>query len=180
MARYVVLVRGVNVGGHNKLPMAKFRELLSGLGFTEVATYLQSGNAVITAPRQSPAKLATAVERALKQQLNLSVQVLVVTGERFKRIVSDNPMVKDDQDPTHLYVAFLSGKPNSKALQAIDVNRYAPDRFSVAGDVAYLHYPKGMGRSRLDPGVVFGRCGVWATARNWRTVGQLLDLVAED
>jgi uncharacterized protein (DUF1697 family) len=178
VARYVVLVRGVNVGGHNKLPMAKFRELLTGLGFTDVATYLQSGNAVITAARQSPAKLATTVERALKQELNLSVQVLAVTGDRLKRIVNDNPMVKDDHYPTHLYVAFMSGKPNSKALQAIDATRYAPDRFTVVGDVAYLHYPKGMGRSRLDPGVVFGRCGVWVTARNWRTVGQLLDLVA--
>ena len=178
MARFVVLVRGVNVGGHNKLPMAAFRELLSGLGFTDVATYLQSGNAVFTTAKRAPATLATTVERALKQELNLGVQVLVVTGDRLQRIVDDNPMVADDDDPTHLYVAFLSGKPNSKALRAIDVDRYAPDRFIVVGDVAYLHYPTGMGRSRLDPGAVFGRCGVWATARNWRTVGQLLDMVA--
>jgi uncharacterized protein (DUF1697 family) len=177
MARYVVLVRGVNVGGHNKLPMAKFRELLSGLGFTDVATYLQSGNAVFTTAKQPPAKLATAIERALKQTLNLDVRVLVITSARLQRIVNDNPMVKDDDDPTHLYVAFLSGKPNSKKLQGIDVDRYAPDRFTVLSDVAYLHYPKGMGKSRLDPGVVFGRCGVWATARNWRTVNQLLELL---
>ncbi len=179
MPRYVALVRGVNVGGHNKLPMAKFRDLLSESGFTDVTTYLQSGNAVFTAARRSPATLAKTVETALKEELKLNVQVLVVTGDRLQRIVKDNPMVKDDDDPTHLYVAFLSGKPNVKALQAIDADRYAPDRFIVVGDVAYLHYPKGMGRSRLDPGVVFGRCGVWATARNWRTVGQLLDLVTE-
>jgi uncharacterized protein (DUF1697 family) len=178
--RYVVLVRGVNVGGHNKLPMADFREVLTGIGFTNVATYLQSGNAVFTATRRSPAALAKVVEAALKQELKLNVQALVVTSDRLKRIVKDNPMVKVDDDPTHLYVAFLSGKPHAKALKAIDVDRYAPDQFVVAGDIAYLHYPKGMGRSRLDPGVVFGRCGVWATARNWRTVSQLLDLVTGD
>ncbi len=89
-------------------------------------------------------------------------------------------MVTDERDPSHLHVAFLSGTPNRDAVREIDQSPFAPDRFEVVGDVAYLDYPNGMGRSKLDPGKVFGRLGVWVTARNWRTVNALVDLAASE
>ncbi|MEO8329340.1 MAG: DUF1697 domain-containing protein [Candidatus Nanopelagicales bacterium] len=179
MGRYIVLLRGVNVGGHNKVPMAGFRELLASLGHTDVATYLQSGNAVFTSSKSNTATLATGIAQALAQEMSVEVNVLVVTKARFRKVIAANPMAKLDDDPTHLYVAFLSGKPKAALLKAVDVSRFEPDRFKVVGDVAYLHYPNGMGRSKLDPGTLFPKTGVWATARNWRTVLQLDELAAD-
>jgi uncharacterized protein (DUF1697 family) len=178
MARYVVLLRGVNVGGHNKVPMARFRTLLGSLGHTDVATYLQSGNAVFSSSKRSAPKLANEVEQALVDELGVDVRVLVITQARLEQVVQGNPMAALEDDPTHLHVAFLSSPPDTKEAARLDPTPFAPDTFAVVGDVVYLHYPNGMGRSKLDPGKVFNPLGVWATARNWRTVNALLDLAA--
>jgi len=179
VTRYIALVRGVNVGGHNKLPMAEFRKLLSGLNHTDVTTYLQSGNAVFTSTKRSPAKLSAEIQAALGDRLSLDVRTLVLSIDRLRQIIDNNPMARDDEDPTHLYVAFLSGKPDAAAIRQVDPAKFAPDRFEVIGDVIYLHYPKGMGKSKLDPGSVFAKTGIWATARNWRTVNQLAALASQ-
>lgn len=178
MGRFVVLLRGVNVGGHNKVPMADFRHLLEALGHTDVASYLQSGNAVFTSSQRSTKALAAGVEAALVAELGVDVRVLVLTQARLEQIAKANPLVRADSDESHLHVAFLSGKPDAVAVKVIDQSPFAPDRFELVGNVAYLDYPNGMGRSKLDPGKVFNKLGVWVTARNWRTVNALVDLAA--
>ena len=158
--------------------MADFRTLLGSLGHTDVATYLQSGNAVFTSNQRSAATLASGIEHGLTESLDVDVRALVVSQTRLKRIVNDNPMLGSSADPSYLHVAFLSGVPKAALVKQIDRDSFSPDRFEVHGDVVYLLYPNGMGRSKLDPGKVFGRLGVWATARNWRTVHALVDLAA--
>ena len=177
MTRYVVLLRGVNVGGHNKVPMATFRQLLTDLGYTDVATYLQSGNAVFSSSKRSTNALANEIEKEIDHVFGLTIPTLVLSQTRLGEVVAANPMANDD-DPKHLHVAFLSAKPKKGAASKIDAAAFTPDRFVVMGDVVYLHYPNGMGRSKLDPGTVFARMGVWSTARNWRTVNALVDLAA--
>lgn len=178
MGRLVVLLRGVNVGGHNKVPMADLRRLLESLGHTDVASYLQSGNAVFTSSQRSCKALAVSVEGALVAELGVDVRALVLSQARLEQIAKGNPMASADSDAAHLHVAFLCETPDADAVSQIDQSPFAPDRFEVVGDVAYLHYPGGMGRSKLDPGKVFGGLGVWVTARNWRTVNALVDLAA--
>ena len=179
VARYVALLRAVNVGGHNKVPMADFRQLLESLGHTDVATYLQSGNAVFTSSKRNASALAKEIEAELAAQMGLDVRALVLSRSRLETVVKENPMVGLDDDPTHLHIAFFSASPDSAAVKALDGGAFAPDQFAVAGDVAYLYFPNGMGRSTLDPGKVFVKLGVWSTVRNWRTVNQLVELAAQ-
>jgi len=178
VTRYVVLLRGVNVGGHNNVPMATFRQLLTDLGHADVATYLQSGNAVFSSSKRSAKALAAEIEKEIDHVFGLTIPTLVLSQPRLAEVIAANPMAADDDDPKHLHVAFLSAKPKQGAASKIDAAAFVPDRFVVMGDVVYLHYPNGMGRSKLDPGTVFARMGVWSTARNWRTVNALLDLAA--
>ena len=176
MARFVVLLRGVNVGGHNKVPMTTFRSILESLGHTEVATYLQSGNAIFTSGKRNAHRLAADIEQSLADRLGVDVPVLVLSQAELGQIAGNNPMLNLDDDPTHLHVAFFSAKPDPAAVEDLDPKAFAPDQFAVVGDVAYLHFPNGMGRSKLDPGRAFAKLGVWSTARNWRTVNALLEI----
>ena len=161
--------------------MAQFRDLLEEIGHSEVVTYLQSGSAVFSSVQRpgqrSETAMAGKIEKALATTMSVDVRALVLSGRRLGQVIEANPMARLDDDPTHLHVAFLSGSPKAGDLAKVDMARFAPDRFEVVGDVAYLHYPHGMGKSKLEPGTVFGRLGVWATARNWRTVNALQELV---
>lgn len=176
MARYVVLLRGVNVGGHNKVPMVQFRALLESLGHTHVTTYVQSGNAVFTSGKRGVAGLAREIETSLVEQIDVDVHALVLSRDRLVQIRDANPFIELDDDPTHQVVAFLSGKPPAAAVRELDDGSLDPERFQVVGDVIYLHYPNGQGRSKLDFAKTFRGLGGWSTARNWRTVNKLIEL----
>lgn len=169
MKRCVVLVRGVNVGGHNRLPMAELRRLLTGLGGADVTTYLQSGNAVVSW-YDSPLALQEQVAAALHDELTLAVAVMVRTAAELDAVVADNPF--PDPDPKHFHVGFLSGEPDADRIAAIDNEALLPDRLAFSRGVAYLAYAdvsRGSALSRL-------RLGVEMTARNWRTVTALQGL----
>ena len=170
MTRYVVLLRGVNVGGHHPVKMADFAALLTSLGCSQVATYLQSGNAVVTASADRSA-LQEGVAAAL------GVGVLLRTSEQWAAVIAGNPYgTAAAADPTTVHAALLSATPTAAAYARLDPTAYAPDACALGDAVLYLHYPNGAGRSKLT-GTVLERLGVVATARNWRTVEALRDLL---
>ena len=171
MTRSVVLLRGVNVGGHNRIAMADLRTLLEGIGCRDVQTYVQSGNAVVDHDG-TPEALEQEVARALADR-GLPVPVMVRTGEELARVVEASPWT--DLDPKHFHVAFLSGEPDPAKVAAIDHEALMPERVVVGERVLYLDYALGAGRSK---GLDRLRLGVDATARNWRTVLALRDLAA--
>ncbi|MEC4019459.1 DUF1697 domain-containing protein [Streptomyces sp. H27-D2] len=111
MTVQIALLRGVNVGGNNKVPMTRLRELLTGLGFTDVKTYLQSGNAVFTAPDSSPDASARAVERSIAEDLGLTVAVLVITREELAGVIEANPYPDAVAEPKHLHVTCPPPRP---------------------------------------------------------------------
>jgi uncharacterized protein (DUF1697 family) len=175
MARYVALLRGINVGGNKKVPMAQLRALLEGLGYTDVATLLQSGNAVFTCKAKPPAQLARHIEAAIAEQLGFEVAVLVRTRDELAAAIQANPLGAID-NPSRFLVTFLSGVPDPKRLRELDPASYLPDEFRVVGREIYARFPNGIGTSKLA--VVLGglRLGVTPTARNWTTVTKLLEL----
>jgi uncharacterized protein (DUF1697 family) len=185
MTRYVALLRGVNVGGHRRLPMAEFRELLLGLGHTEVATYIQSGNAVLTAPGGSAAAVGTGIADAVSRRFGFEAPTIVLTAEDLGRIVAANPWPRED-DPKRLHVTFSATGLGEKQQAAITEAaqrasaKGSPDEARVVGGTLYLHTPDGLGRSELA--VQLGRLEKsrgWpgVTTRNWATVCTLLELV---
>jgi uncharacterized protein (DUF1697 family) len=175
--RYAILLRAVNLGSHQKVSMPDLRKALESLGYTDVATYMQSGNAVVTSSVKAPGQIAKAVHKGLCDELGLDTPVLVRTGPELAAVIADNPYPELVEKPTLLHVAFLSAQPAKAQLAKLDPAKYLPDEFQVGDRVLYLRYAHGAGRSKLAAGEL-GRLGVDATARNWNTVTALAEMTA--
>ncbi|GAB3720659.1 DUF1697 domain-containing protein [Nocardiopsis nanhaiensis] len=173
MTRHIVLLRGINVGKHRRVAMADFRSLLSGLGYSGVATYIQSGNAVLTADETDPEKVAGAVREALHGGLGLDVPVLVRTLDRFRDVVAANPLPVPD--PAVFLVLFCSEPVDTAALAATDESAYPRERIAVTPTEVFTHHEANSREARL-PAVVARHCPGEITARNWRTVLRLLEM----
>jgi uncharacterized protein (DUF1697 family) len=173
---YVVLLRGINVGGHAKLPMASLREICEAIGCTSVETYVQSGNAVVETSLPA-AKLPDALEDAIEGAMGFRPRVVVRRHADLVRVLKDNPY--PDTEDRFLHVGFLSDKPTKQALADIDGLDLEPEGFTVAGKEIYLNYVEGAGRSKKLGKVPFEkRLGVAMTARNLRTVAKLAEISA--
>ena len=177
MSTYALLLRGINLPGHKRIAMPDLRSLLEGLGYSDVRTHLQSGNAVVTTSAK-PAAVARMVEAQISKKLRLDVDVMVRTHAELASVVKRNPYKQGTKDPAKLLVAFLASKPDAKQVKTLDPDSFAPDRFWFDGRELYLWCPNGVGRSKLFKDFVGKRLSVPATARNWNTVTTLVDLTA--
>jgi uncharacterized protein (DUF1697 family) len=175
--QYAVLLRAVNVGGRNKVPMARLRELAEGLGYTGVSTYLQSGNLVVTADTKKPADVEAAVAGAIRDDLGVDVAVLVRSRKELAAVVAANPFADRTSDPKRLHVNFLTAQPAAATLKALDRNEFDPERFEFGDRCMYQWFPDGVGRSRMATAPWDRRLGVRGTGRNWRTVTAMLELL---
>jgi uncharacterized protein (DUF1697 family) len=175
----VALLRAVNVGGRNRIAMAQLRELLEGLGYGEVRTHLQSGNAVFTAPGISPERLAREIEGALVEELGLAAKVLVRSRAELERAVAANPLLELADDHARLLVTFLSEAPDREVVGELAPADFEPDVFAVGEREIYAWYPDGVRATRLSNAFWERRLGVVATGRNWNTVTRLLELMEE-
>jgi uncharacterized protein (DUF1697 family) len=175
------LLRGINVGGRSKVAMADLREVVSSLGHTDVATYIQSGNVVFTAA-DAPS-LAADLERAIRDSLGGSPSVVVLTRDELAQVVRDNPY-PDEPNPRAVHAVFLTAPPTPATADALanaqkrvgDAGR--GDAAQLIGRTIYLHTPDGFGRSKLAGLIVqSGKPEMTGTARNWATVTKLLALL---
>ncbi len=177
MPRYAVLLRGVNVGKGNRVPMAEFKALLEKLGYSDVQTLLNSGNAVFTGPAGSSAKHAEAVANALQARLAITTPVIVKSGKEFSAVIDANPIPPPEADHSRFLVAFARDSSSLKALEPLVAMAQAPERFVVTKQAAFLHCPGGLLESRVATALL-GKPGRSVTTRNWATVlklGALLD-----
>lgn len=175
MGRVAVLLRGVNVGGNNKVPMARLRELAEELGYADAETYLQSGNLVVSADPK-PAQIEKAIAGALRADLDVDVAVMVRTGDELAAVIAANPF-GDVPDPKRLLVNFLAAEPAAEKINVLDPDEFDPERFEFGDRCIYQWLPNGVGRSRLATAPWDRRLGVRGTGRNWRTVLALRDLL---
>ena len=170
----VALFRGINVGGHNKLPMQSLRGILESLGCEQVCTYIQSGNAVF-ATRQTTGDLANALEAALDANFGFRPDVFILDFDTFKAIAAANPYSAAEESPSQVHVAFLADAPADPDLAKLEELKSPTESFALIGNAFFLHAPDGIGRSKLSAGVERA-LGVPVTGRNWRTVSKLLEL----
>lgn len=170
MTRWVALVRGVNVGGRRSLAMSRLTELCIDAGASDVRTYIQSGNVVLTHAARQAGPLEDELENRLAAEVGAPVDVVARTAAELDAVVEANPYV--GAVPSSLHVAFLKSEPAAGALDRVDASAYAPERYALRGRELYLHLPDGMGRAKLPP-VLLRSVGVAATARNWNTVLRL-------
>lgn len=173
MTAWAALLRGINLGGHHRVPMAELRALAEELGYEDVATYVQSGNLVFTADG-SANELAATLESALARRFDFDVPVVLRSREEIERISARHPFGDRQDDPARLHVFFLAGDPDPRKVAAWQPGRYAPDEAVVDGREVYVNFPNGMGRSKFTFDF-----GTPATARNWRSVLAVRDLMRE-
>lgn len=178
MPRYVALLRAVNVGGRNLLPMAALRGVVEGLGHTGVTTLLQSGNVVFTATGKK-ATLAGQLEQALARDAGVETTVFLLTAADLRAAIAANPFTEAaESDPSRLLLHFLSATPPAGAVEAVDPKYRRNEELAVAGTVLYVWYRQGAGTSKLTAPVIERALGgsIRGTARNWNTAVKLLDL----
>ena len=185
MATHVALLRGINVGGRNRVAMADLRRLLAEQGYRDVATYIQSGNIVFTPQRRStPATLARNLHDAIADGLGVSPVVMVRTAAELDEIVAANPYPQE-ADRKHVH-AIIQQEPIGRA-QAEAMTRVlrecqdagTPDHLTVIGSTCYLHTPGGLGRSKLAERLARANAAGQdrATARNWATMLRLQEML---
>ncbi|WP_175409372.1 DUF1697 domain-containing protein [Streptomyces sp. TRM64462] len=178
-SRYAALLRGINVGGAKKVPMAELRAVLTGLGHSDVRTYLQSGNAVFTsASGADEGALAAELEAALQRHFGFPVDCLVRGGPYLRAVVDACPFPAAELEPKQLHVTYLSEPVTEDRFASVDRAAFLPEEFRLGDRVLYLYLPDGMGRSKLAD--VLARPalfkGVTATSRNWNTVVKLAEM----
>ena len=174
---WVALLRGINLGARNKVPMAELRRLLEESGYGDVRTYIQSGNVIFTAKASSRDALARRLEQAVKDEFGVASAVVLRTWEEIGKVAGAHPF-GDDGSKTH--VAFLAQKPRAADVRALEQLEIGADRFELAGSDVYLHYPSGVQGSQLSGAVLERHLRVPATVRNWRTVTRLAEMAEVD
>jgi uncharacterized protein (DUF1697 family) len=174
---YVALLRGINLGGHNKVSMSDLRVLFASLGAEDVATYVQSGNIIFNSI-DGPGELIRAIEKRISRDLGLSVRVLLRTPGQLAKVLAANPFSDGGPELTKLHVTFLADKPDRARLSSLDPERAEPDEFRVVREEIFLYCPNGYGRSKLTNAYFERQLGVAATTRNWKTVTKLAELAS--
>ncbi len=178
MSRQVALLRGINVGRARAVGMAELRAVVEGLGATDVATHLRSGNVVYSTP-EAPGRMARRMSAAIGEAVGFAVPVLVRTGRRMSAIVAGNPLPEEAaRDPRRLQVVFLDGAPPAEAVRGLEDEDVGDDRIRLAGQEVYVWSPAGITGSPGLAALERRRLPVTATARNWRTVERLAAMAA--
>lgn len=177
MAKFVALLRGINVGANKRMAMADLRELLTGLGFSDVRTLLQSGNAVFTTRNTSPETVARRIAGAIDGQLGLAVGCLVRTSAELQAVIDHNPLGDVATNGSKLMALFLSEQPDPKLLKAHDPRSLAPDEIRLGDRVIYQWCPNGVLAAPAAGAFAEKHLGVTVTGRNWNTVTKLAALL---
>ena len=175
--KHVALLRGINVGGKNKLAMKDLAALFVDAGCSDVATYIQSGNVVFSADVALSSRISVVIAKAIASRFKLSVPVVMRTADELRDVARRNPFLRSGAEPSALHVAFLADEPTPAQIASLDPQRSLPDEFKVLGREIYLHCPNGVARSKLTNAWFDTKLATVSTARNWNTVTKLLELV---
>ena len=172
----IALLRGINVGGKNRLPMKELAALFVDAGCEDVRTYIQSGNVVFRTGPEADEEISTVISASILNHFGYRIPVITRTAREFQEIVQANPFVEAGAEADKLHFMFLAELPDSANVEALDPHRSPGDEFAVMGREIYLHYPNGVARSKLTNSYFDSRLSTTSTTRNWRTTLKLLEL----
>ena len=173
---YVALLRGINVGGKNMLPMKDLVAMLSDAGCADVRNYIQSGNVVFTARASLANRIPALVTTAIEKRFGFRVPIQVRKGIDLREVLRNNPFLDSGADVDRLHVAFLADEPSKSRVDDLNPKRSPPDAFAVRGREIYLHLPNGVARTKLSNAYFDGKLATISTVRNWRTVLKLAEM----
>ncbi len=175
---YIALLRGINVGGKNKLPMSKLVDILQQLHCRDVKTYIQSGNAIFRSNVEQAANLANEIGNTIQQRYGFHPKVLLLSWSELEKAAAKNPYCKACKSGKELHLFFLEEKPGKPDLKKLAALQNDSEQFTLTDRVFYLYTPQGIGRSKLAAGVEKA-LGVAVTARNWNSICKMLELAQQ-
>lgn len=179
MPGYVALLRGINVGGRNKVPMRELASLVTATGGDDVQTYLQSGNVIFDVGADLAGTISETIATSISERFGFRVPVLLRSTRQMAEVVRHNPLRGSgtDLDDEKLHVLFLAHRPDPVRVAALDPERSSGETFVVRGQEIYLHLPNGAARTKLTNAYFDAKLGLTTSQRNWRTVTKLLELM---
>jgi uncharacterized protein (DUF1697 family) len=172
-----VLLKGINLGAKRRVAMADLRELLASLGFTDVATLLQSGNAVVTTKTAGPDRVAARIEKGIVDTFGMDVQCLVRTGPELRTVIDGNPLAEVATNGSRMMANFLSANPDPALLKEFDPTSLAPEATFLGDRVIYQWCPDGILEAPPVAALTEKKLKVTVTARNWNTVTKLATML---
>ena len=173
---YVALLRGINVGGKNRLPMRDLTCIFDEAGCRHIRTYIQSGNVVFEADSRSSEEIAGRVVAAIAERFGLAIPILLRTAAEMDDVARGNPFLEAGAPADALHALFLADWPEPRRVASLDPERSRTDAFVVRGREVYLWLPNGAARTRLTNDYFDSRLGTTSTGRNWRTIVNLLEM----
>ncbi|KQX00949.1 DUF1697 domain-containing protein [Flavobacterium sp. Root420] len=181
MTTHLALLRGINVSGHNMMKMEALKTMLENIGFTNVRTYLQSGNVFVDTEEESASKVGFIIKQEIFKVFGHEVPTIVITKEDLELCFKNSPYLKGkDIDTKKLYVAFVSTALKSENINDLKISQFKPDEASIDGNRIFIKYAIGAGKTRLEGKYIEKKLNVIVTMRNWNTVTNLLKMYSED
>lgn len=172
----ISMLRGVNVGGRNKIKMDDLRGLCASLQLRDALTHLQSGNLIFRSSAGNAASLASKLEKAIERSFGFHCDVILRTPAELKDAISRNPFTGRDLDPSKVLVYFLSAEPSAEARAKVAQIRSDPEELHIHARELFIYFPNGMGRPKLSMPAVERALKTPGTGRNWNTVTKLLEI----
>lgn len=176
---YIVLLRGINLGGKNRLPMSELKPLLADLGCAQVRTYLQSGNVLVTITPAVARRMPKRLSECIADRFGITVPVVMRSAGELRRVASSNPYLTASANPKDLHVAFLEKAPDSSRAAKLDPSRSPGDDFKLRGREIYLSLPGGVAKSKLTNAYFDATLNTISTMRTWRTVLKLDEIARQ-
>jgi uncharacterized protein (DUF1697 family) len=176
--RHVALLRGINVGGKNMLPMKELVGMFVVAGCRDVTTYIQSGNVVFSADAKVVAGLGSVIAARVEERFGLRIPVVLRTSAEMERVIRGNPFLLDGAGEESLHVCFLADLPSGDRVAGLDAGRSPPDAFAVVGREIYMRLVKGVSGTKLTNAYFDSKLKTVSTMRNWRTVLKLVEMMS--
>lgn len=177
MTKYLALLRGINVSGHNMIKMDALTKMLENAGFKNVVTYIQSGNVFVETDEESSFGVGFKIKQEIFKEFGHDVPVIIISKNDLELCLKNNPFLKGkDVDTKKLYVAFISKELPSSAINELKISQFKPDEALIDGNKIFIKYDVGAGKTRLDQKYIEKKLNLTATMRNWNTINKLLEM----
>ena len=180
MTTHLALLRAINVSGHNMIKMEALKTMLENIGFTNVRTYLQSGNVFVDTEEESASKVGFIIKQEIFKVFGHEVYTIVIKKEDLELCLKNSPFLKEkDVDTKKLYVAFTSVELKKENINDLKISQFKPDEASIDGNRIFIKYAVGAGKTRLEGKYIEKKLNVIVTMRNWNTITNLLNMYSE-
>ena len=174
----ISMLRGINVGGHNKIKMDALRALYISLKFENPQTYVQSGNVVFKSKEQDLVLIAKRIQQSIEKKFPCSLEVILRTADDLRSVIKNNPFAKQPNiDPAKLLITFLASDPGDPAREILRKQKFAPEELHAIGCELYTYFPNGIGQSKLPWPRIHKILNTPGTGRNWNSVTKMLEIV---